>query len=357
MSVKHKIFGSTFNTFRSKDIKNNLVTFIVDDNESFMSNFVYIKEEFEKNGDFEYFFFNKNNLSIKNLKKLSKSKYIFLNDNFVAMAYMDFHPDTIITQLWHAPGAFKKFGASNNDDKNEIDLIKKSNEKVTYLINTSKNISKFYEEAFQIDKSKIKSFGIPRMDYYFKNHMNLREKFDEKYPIAKGKKIILYTPTFRNNEEDNNIFNFLDLDEFNKHLGQEYILALRLHPKIREFYKNDIHSKYDYVNVSDYESEQELLLISDLLISDYSSVVIEFATLNKPIILFTYDFDRYLNDDRGFYFDFKKDAPGSIVSSSEELIYTIENNLFENDNSKFLESQFDYIDGEASQRIVELLLN
>lgn len=352
MSFKHNIFGFIFNIFSQSEIENNLVSFIVDDNKSFISNFNYIKEEFEKNGDFDFFFYNKNKPSIKDLKKLSKSKYIFLNDNFLSMAYMNFNPDTIITQLWHAPGAFKKFGASISKDKKEIDLIKKASEKTTFLISTSKNINQEYSEAFQIDKSKIKPLGIPRMDYYFKNHNNLRENFNKRYPLAKDKKIILYAPTFRNNEYDNNIFNYLDLDEFNKQLGEEYVLLVRFHPK----FSNNV-SGSNFINVSDFENEQELLLISDLLISDYSSIAIEFSALNKPVLLFTYDFDNYVSNDRDFYFDLKNNNLGIIVTSSEELIETIKNNDFQMNNSEFLKGQFDYLDGNASKRIVDLLLS
>lgn len=341
----------------SSAIDEKLVSFVVDDNNSFISNFNYIKDEFEKNGDFNFFFFNKNNLSLRNLKKLSKSKYVFLNDNFLAMANMKFNPDTIITQLWHAPGAFKKFGASSSNDKNEIDLIKRSNEKVTYLITTSGNIADFYGEAFQIDKSKIRPLGIPRMDYYFKDHGRLRKSFERRYPEVKGKKIVLYAPTFRDNEYDNDVFNYLDLDEFNNQLGDDYILALRLHPRISKFYEGSIGDGKGFIDVSDVENEQELLFISDLLISDYSSIAIEFAALNKPVILFTYDFDNYVSADRGFYFDLRETSPGVLVYSSDELISCIKHESYKMDNSEFLKSQFDKIDGESSKRIVDLVLN
>lgn len=352
MSLKHTIFGFIFNIFSQSEIENNLVSFIVDDNKSFISNFNYIKDEFEKNGDFNFFYYNKNKLSIKDLKKLSKSRYIFLNDNFLSLAYMNFNPKTIITQLWHAPGAFKKFGASSSKDKKEIDLIKKASEKTTFLISTSENINSEYSEAFQIDKSKIKPLGLPRMDYYFNNHKDLRKMFNKKYPLAKGKKIILYAPTFRDNQYDNNVFNYLDLDKFNKQLGEEYVLAVRFHPK----FSNHV-SGSNFINVSDFENEQELLLIADLMISDYSSIAIEFAALNKPVLLFAYDFDNYVNDDRGFYFDLRDNDLGVIINSSDELIETIKNNDFQMNNSEFLKSQFDYIDGNASKRIVDLVLN
>ena len=258
MYFKHKIFGFIFNLFSKSKVNDNQIAFVVDDKNSFKGNFQYIKREFSKRGDFDFVFFNKNSLSISNIKKLAKSKYIFLNDNFLAIAFMNFNKDSKIFQLWHAPGAFKKFAASSSDNKEEIAVIAKASKKTDYLFITSENIKGFYRDAFRIDENKIKSFGIPRTDYYFedKDIKKLRENFDERYPIAKNKKILLYAPTFRDNEEDNNVFNYLDLEKFNNALSEEYVIALRLHPKINQFFKGDIDTKADFIDVSDYKKEQ-----------------------------------------------------------------------------------------------------
>lgn len=359
MYFKHKIFGFIFNLFSKSKVNDNQIAFVVDDKNSFKGNFQYIKREFSKRGDFDFVFFNKNSLSISNIKKLAKSKYIFLNDNFLAIAFMNFNKDSKIFQLWHAPGAFKKFAASSSDNKEEIAVIAKANKKTDYLFITSENIKGFYRDAFRIDENKIKSFGIPRTDYYFedKNIKKLRENFDERYPIAKNKKILLYAPTFRDNEEDNNVFNYLDLEKFNNALSEEYVIALRLHPKINQFFKGDIDTKADFIDVSDYKKEQELMLISDLLITDYSSIMIEFALLNKPIIFFTYDYERYLTKDRGFYYDFESNVPGDIVKTDDELIKLIKEGSYNTEkHNSFLKMQFDYLDGNSSKRIVDFIL-
>ena len=271
---------------------------------------------------------------------------------------MNFKKDTKVIQLWHAPGAFKKFGASS--DVKSRNILAEISQNIDYLITSSEDIEDYYSEAFQINKSKIKSLDLPRADYYFKNHDldKLRSNFNFKYPIAENKKIVLYAPTFRDNPEDNNVFNFLDLEKFNKELGEDYILVLRLHPKIKKFFKDKIEVNQKYVDCSDFKNEQELLLISDILISDYSSIMIEFALLNKPIIFFTYDYDTYMSKDRGFYFDFKKNVPGPVVYTTDELIAEVKNNDFDkNKISEFRKTQFNSIDGEASKRVVDFLLN
>ena len=355
MYSKHKVFGKLFNIFTKFPINNNLISFIVDSNKSFSGNLEYIKEEFEKRGNFEFNFYYKDKFSLNSFKKLATSKYIFLNDNFFPFAFMNFKSETLVIQLWHAPGAFKKFGGSVES----AEMLKMISDNTDYLITTSKHINGYYSEAFQIDKSKIKALGLPRADYYFKNHdlKSLRDNFNKMYSVDENKKIILYAPTFRENEKFNNVFDYLDLEKFNEKLSGEYVLALRLHPKIKKFYSEDISIDGDYVDCSDYENEQELLLLADILITDYSSIMIEFALLNKPIVFFAYDLDNYLNNERGFYLDYKKDLPGPIVYTSEELINVIGEGIDTSDLQSFLMTQFDEIDGEASKRIVDFVLD
>ncbi len=356
--IKHKIYGRIFSIFTKFPIKENRVSFIIDSNQSFKGNLDYIKKEFERQGDFEFNFFYKDKISLNNFKNLATSKYVFLNDNFFPLAFMKFRNETEVVQLWHAPGASKKFGGSVCSPE-EREMLAMASENTDCLITSSKNVEKEYVEAFQIDKSKIKALGLPRIDYYFENRDldKLKSEFCREYDIDSTKKIILYAPTFRDEERYNNVFNFLDLEKFNEVLGDEYVLALRLHPKIKDFYKDDISSSGKYVDVSGFESEQELMLISDILITDYSSIMIEYAILNRPIIFFTYDLEDYLANERGFYYDFKKTVPGPIVYTSDELIDIIKSNEYDMSRiSDFVMTQFDVIDGKASKRVVDFLL-
>ena len=355
--IKHRIYGALFKLFKYTYVEKNRVSFIIDSNESFKGNLDYIKKEFEKRGNFEFHFFYKDKLSFKSFKLLAGSRFIFLNDNFFPLAFMQFSPKNIVVQLWHAPGAFKKFGGSVDFKSRKI--LEKVSKNTDYLIVSSSNIQDYYSEAFQIPKTKIKPLGLPRADYYFENHDidDLKSKFFEKYDLSGDKKIVLYAPTFRDEEKYNNVFDYLDLEKFNQSLGDEYILALRLHPKIKKFYSGEISSKGKYIDCSDYSSEQELLLISDILITDYSSIMIEFALLNKPIIFFTYDFESYMTEERGFYFDFKSTVPGPVVYDSNQLIDVIKSNSFdENKISEFVKTQFNEIDGQSSKRVVDYLM-
>ncbi len=127
-------------------------------------------------------------MSFEGFKKLATSKYIFLNDNFFPLAFMNFKKDSKVIQLWHAPGASKKFGGSVSNKK-DLKVLSKIAKNTDFLFTTSKHVEKFYQEAFQIDSSKIIPLGIPRMDYYFENHDidKLKESFLKKYGVENKK--------------------------------------------------------------------------------------------------------------------------------------------------------------------------
>ena len=324
--LKHKVYGHLFNLFRAFPVDNNRISFIIDSRESFKGNLDYIKKEFEKRGNFEFNFFYKDKISLSSFKKLATSRYVFLNDNFFPLAFMSFKSDSKVIQLWHAPGASKKFGGSVASPE-EIEMLLKIGQNTDYLISSSKNIEDYYSEAFQIDKQKIKALGLPRLDYYFENHdlNKIKSDFCEKYDVDSNKKIILYAPTFRDEKKYNNVFDL---------------------------------SGENYIDCSNYPSEQELMMISDVLITDYSSIMIEYAILDKPILFFVYDLDNYLSTERGFYYDFKKTVPGKLVYNSDELIDAINNEDFDKDKmTSFVKTQFDVIDGKSSKRVVDFILN
>ena len=95
--LKHKVYGAIFNLFKVFPINKDKITFIVDSKESFKGNLDYIKKEFERRGFFEFDFFYKDKLSITAFKNLATSKYVFLNDNFFPMAFMNFKDETVVT--------------------------------------------------------------------------------------------------------------------------------------------------------------------------------------------------------------------------------------------------------------------
>lgn len=363
-----------FNILRIFPVKSNRVSFITTKNASFESNLRFLAEELKtretsKGKKYEYHFIPKDQFSLSNMKLLATSKYIFLTDNFFALAFMRFSKKTKLIQLWHGTGLFKKFGYDLLKDNEKKVMLKFSN-KITNLFVSSKNVVDIYARNFAIDKSKVLPLGIPRNDFYSKEHLDekyvskLKAEFEKRYPNLKGKKIVLYAPTFREHPKYNAVFNYFNIEDFIEELGDEYILCIKLHPNYNKFtdknYQIDLDQlsyQYNIVNFTDYKDEQKLFLISDILITDYSSVMVEYTLLKKPIILFAYDLDNYLEKERGFYFDYRKRVPGNIVKNTDELIDVIKNQDFNLKNlEEFANFQFDYFDEFSSKRILDYVL-
>lgn len=282
-------------------------------------------------------------------RALATSKYVFLNDNFMPMADLNFSKEAVITQLWHAEGAFKKFGLSAPLTDEVAMREKKCSEKLTYVICSSKNVVPVYSEAFGIDESKILPLGAPRIDILLseRNTAEIRKAFDEAHPECKDKKLILYAPTFRENgDADKKLLDNINMAEFNKHLGDEYALLIKLHPQI-----NSSKPVEGAVDVTKGHDIGELTLISDMLITDYSSACMDFALLSKPCIFFAFDLEEY-EKERSFYFNYESYVPGDVAKTFDEVISAIKNPRSSEEKLRaFREFNFDYTDCNNAERI------
>ena len=236
-----------------------------------------------------------------------------------------------------------------------------------YLISQNPFSSEIFRSAFDF-RGEMLEIGYPRNDILI--NRNNAEDIDEikgRFNIPKDKKIILYAPTWRDNQyHDNNEYKFateMDFDKMHKELGDEYTLIVKFHYLVKE---NIDWSRYDnFVIECDAEWDiQELYLISDMMITDYSSVMFDYSILKRPMIFFAYDLDNYKNNLRGFYFDMFEEVPGPICQTNEEMIEFIKNYTEEDYQTQFGEkykkwsekfNPFD--DGNASKKVIELIRN
>lgn len=286
-------------------------------------------------------------------KALATSKYVFLNDNFMPMASLKFSSEAVITQLWHAEGAFKKFGLSAPLTAEVAEREKKCSENLTYVVCSSQSIIPIYAEAFGVDKSRILPLGAPRIDSLLcpKDIVQIRADFDKKHPECKGKKLILYAPTFRDAPEANQkLLDNIDVEAFNRELGEEYRLLIKLHPQINSGVR--VEGTTDVTNSCDIS---DLTLICDMLITDYSSACMDFALLSKPCIFFAFDLEEY-EKERSFYFDYENYVPGAVAKNFGEVINAIKNPR--NDEEKlrrFRDFNFDYKDCNNTKRIFDYI--
>ncbi len=288
---------------------------------------------------------------------LATSKYVFLNDNFMPMGSLNFKKEAVVTQLWHAEGVFKKFGLHipQPEDVRRREIA--GAEKLAYVVCSSKGVKPIYAEAFGVNESKVLPLGAPRCDRFFADiDVNkIREKFDLKYPECKNKRLLLYAPTFRDNEADDKVLlKSIDMKKFCEKFGDEYAFLLRLHPQI---HRCDIDLK-NAVDVTGWDDVGELTLICECMITDYSSVCMDAALIGKPLVFYAFDLEKY-NTDRSFYFDYESYVPGQVAKSFDELLAAIDNiGTTENIEKleKFRQFNFDTPDGNSTKRIVDTIM-
>lgn len=196
-------------------------------------------------------------------------------------------------------------------------------DKWDYLLSQNRYSTNIFKSCFRYT-GEILEYGYPR-NYilHHKEDLDLG-KIKKSLKIPKDKKILLYTPTYRENKVDvsgkydQSIV--LDLEKLAK--NEDYVFLIRAHYLIAKSFN---FSKYDnIIDVSSYENINELYLISDVLLNDYSSTMFDYAVLKKPMIFYPYDLEEYENEIRGFYFSYEK-VPGRIINSTEELNIILEN--------------------------------
>lgn len=231
-----------------------------------------------------------------------------------------------------------------------------------YLIAANHFSSEIFKSCFMYTNGQMLEIGYPRNDLmYAENKDEIAKKIKAKLGIPAQKKTILYAPTWRDDEYyGKGQYKFklkLDLELMKEQLGDEYVVLLRTHHYIAD--KIDVSGLDDFAfNVSKYDDITEIYLISDICITDYSSVFFDFANLKRPMLFYTYDIDKYRDVLRGFYIDMEKELPGPLVYSTQEVIDQIKN--IDTMNAKYKERYQQFYDrfcsiddGHASQRAVE----
>lgn len=301
---------------------------------------------------------------IKMLKDMATAKYVFFDEATNITSHVKFRKETVITQLWHGCGAFKKFGYSTADaifgaSRKEMDKYP-FNRGYTNVTVSSPEVIWAYEEAmnYSHESGVVKALGSSRTDIFFDEEVikNAYETLYSLMPEAKGKKVILYAPTFRGRVAKARTPNVL-CPEFMKYvLGDEYVLLTKHHPLVRKRPQiMEVCSDFAR-DMTDDMTIEDLLCVSDICISDYSSLVFEYSLFEKPMIFLAHDLENFF-DWRGFYYDYFELAPGPVVKSTTEIIEYIQNidKLFDKERvHAFREKFMSSCDGHATERIMDV---
>lgn len=280
--------------------------------------------------------------------------------------------DAVFVQTWHGTPlkrlGFDMFSLNMGGDK-DLEKYKKqfkeSADRWDLLIAQNNYSRDIFKSAFKYNKNILVS-GYPRNDKLF----NLNEQSVKDVKINLGlpldKKIILYAPTWRDNQYiKKGYYSFntgLDFKKLKDALSDEYIFIIKTHYLVAE--NLNLANQNDFIYQFNHTQDiTELYIVSDCLITDYSSVMFDFSVTKKPMIFYVHDYEEYRDQLRGFYFDLFSEAPGQVTRSTKEVINALE--VIENDdlfitNSKYLEftEKYNHMDdGKASERVINYLFS
>lgn len=319
---------------------------------------------------------NKNLIIVKSKSKdyykyLSKSKYWIVN-SLLDLSVIK-KKNQIYVQCWHGTPLKKlrcDITVTGSVLNTKEEVIKRNNldvAKIDYFISPSKYSTEKFTSAFNLKNLNKENIiiekGYPRNDKLINYTQNDIKDIKEKLNIKTNKKIILYAPTFRDDEHKSGLgYTYklnIDFDKLKKELGKDYIILFRAHYFIANSF--DFNKYKDFVyNVSDYDDINDLYIISDLLITDYSSVFFDYAILKRPILFYMYDYKNYKTKLRDFYLDLKE-LPGPIIEKQEDLIKDIKQidkvfNKYKEYYQTFNKKFNPYEDGKSSIRVVKEII-
>lgn len=295
--------------------------------------------------------------SLKHFYYLNRAKYWIDNQGMAHLS--DKKESQVYIQTWHGT-PLKRMGydLKRLPSTNELERLNFHSASWDYLITPNDYTTKILKRAFRYSGNILET-GYPRNDILIKKPVDVIETTKSFYNIPAGKNVILFAPTFR--EWDPNSFQKVtdDVLKLSRKVDEDSVILLRLHYLLSNRI-SQLELPNNVINASNYQDIQELYLVSDLLVTDYSSVMFDYALLKRPIVLYCYDLEEYMTR-RGMYFDFAKFAPGPIYKTIEEVIEFVSN---EEKYSEYDERLEDFVekfgsleDGTAAAQVVNQVFN
>ncbi|WP_330296377.1 bifunctional glycosyltransferase/CDP-glycerol:glycerophosphate glycerophosphotransferase [Streptomyces sp. NBC_00503] len=300
------------------------------------------------------------------LRALAQAEFWVDNQGFpLALAK---RPGTTYIQTWHG-SALKRMGfhepRTKAQGKAGQDRLQSALDRFDHFLIRSEHDTRTLAKGFRLRDGVLLRTGYPRNDALVAAHRSeahtgerIRGPLAGELGIDPDKKVLLYAPTFRANA-DGAVEGFefpFDVEEFADRLGDRFTLLVRTHYLNSAVLPPSVAGRV--VDVSKYHDVTPLLALADGLITDYSSVMFDYAVLDRPMLFFAYDYEKYATDIRGTYFDLKEKAPGPVLATAEELLQAIA--AFDEADAKyaharrrFLTESGEYDRGDAARQIVE----
>lgn len=353
--------------FRLQKVKHNRVSFFTNRTDSPTGNLKAVYNAVSKIDDLDIHVVCKSGGAVASIPVLFKflhlymtSKVVFVDDYYHLLSYVNKREETKLVQLWHGCGAFKTIGFSRFHKTSVLELYSANHRQYDVALVSSPEIQDFYAEAFGISREKVQALGSPRCDVLTskKYQRKITNKFYKKYPELKDKKLLLFAPTFRGKGNSDCYYptERFDVDKVLDTLGDDWAVLVKLHPYLKESFTCSDRNRDRMINCFD-SDVNDILIVSDFLVTDYSSVIFEASILDKPMAFLTFDLDEFIAT-RDFYYDFKSFVPGPIVETDVEAAQIAKQGDYDLERvRKFKQVAFGDTLGNACNNLKELTIN
>ena len=297
------------------------------------------------------------------VREVATARAVFLADASDIISCLPLREGTDVVQLWHACGAFKKWGMGTAELKfggSRSEITRHPGYGNLSLVTVSSSeVEWAYREAMALEDvpETVRALGVSRTDTFFDPAFlaEARRAVEELMPAARGKRIVLYAPTFRGHVHDAMGPDALDIPLMRHILGDDHVLLVKHHPFVKKPPTIPGQCRDFAFDVGDRLATPVLLAVADALVTDYSSVAFEYSLFNRPMAFFAYDLDDY-NDWRGFFYDYDEMTPGPVVTQTVELagwLRDVADGGFDDaEVAAFRERFMRACDGHATERIV-----
>jgi len=290
---------------------------------------------------------------------MATSEIILLDDYFGLLNTVTIDRRTRVIQLWHAGSGFKSVGYSRFGSSDSPKL-RQPHRQYTYAICGSEHLRPVYAEAFGIEESAVIPTGLPRIDWFLDEERTtaFTAAFWAEHPHLRGKRIILFAPTFRGSSYHTAFYDdgVIDFDALYEACGPDTVVLFRMHHFVKDAVRIPERHRDRFFDFTRFADGLGLLHVTDLLITDYSSIIYEFALLDRPMLFFAPDRATYAAT-RGFHRDYEETAPGRVCETFDDLVRALRDGDYATDRlARFRAENFDRIDTGAGDRVIDWLI-
>lgn len=284
---------------------------------------------------------------IQQLFVLQSSKLVIIDYNNFVISKFPHRKEVKVLEIWHATAALKNFG---NCVQRDYEI-----KNYDYTIANSDFYKGVYAQAFNLPEENVFVTGIPNNDKIFDDHFvqDTKVRLLEKYPVLANKKVITYAPTFRGRISTYFKEAKIDLARVHQALGEDYVIIYKAHPLISgSAYENNPH-----VLFIEAEPISSIFCVTDVLITDYSAIAVDWMVFDKPIIAYVPDFKSY-SKKPGLTIDYLQEFPGAVTFNEGELIQALQamdSTSYQKERALFFKKTYNYCDGKATERVLKVI--